>query len=845
MAEAGFSEEEIAAIHSKRAESRLRSTRSIYSLNVGRSASPSSTTRLHNGPMRRDQSDASLSQVSLASSQHSYGSRSHIRKVSTSSRGLSEYSASGTDHEPRGMPPTRPTPTHSFTYPMLHSQSTPHLPTHYTNSSMTRVAPPIPPLPPPATSVISDNSSNSGLSEKQLMARNAPSRAYHVANESVCTISHSPPPAYMSPKKESLIAQLDEDFRLPPSVLQPVPGSSATVDGSSRPSAESNNYNMISNGISSTSPLLPTPPRLSFHQDDLSSWTESLFSSIPTSVTLTPPKPSMSRTQTNTPQIGESDFSRSRAASVRTRDRSGSASLRQIPPQKPLPRQEPPPPAVRPPSPPPQSSSPLWNEVMHMVKPEDASSSMWSQDTSADMSSDSRYSSQLLSPVLDEFPPIPRITDPDGYDFQSSLAREKENRDSGLSTMTVTPATIATAAVARSVRPNMVVSPVRANSGDDNRATIVVVSKETEDSRSQSPGSAESHSSRYSSDTTASLSTGTGSTSSDSRPQTLTTSETQDWAGKPKSLVYSDPSPEPSPRVQTFGERETFTVSVTDELREPDVDILSQPRPSIVTDVTDSLLTTRRTDGKLLTPVSPSSSTPSPASPAPRYPGWLSAIVAPLKGFINDQLDPRDLYADLREIAEGESGSVYAARVLPTPTSPEKEPDSYVAIKNIAIMPSGTPKIDDLRKELTIMKGLSHPHILTMDSLYVDLQEDSLWIRMELMERSLADVIALVEDGILLDEKVMAQMAGDVSNVNFRVQLSGILIPDFQVLQALSYLQSKGIAHRDVRSDNLLINQEGVVKLADFSSAVQVTKQKPTCTDPAGVVYWQAPEIRR
>lgn len=402
-----------------------------------------------------------------------------------------------------------------------------------------------------------------------------------------------------------------------------------------------------------------------------------------------------------------------------------------------------------------------------MVKPEDMSSEFtMTQDTSADMSSDSRYSSTLLTPVLDEFPPIPHITDPDLFDFQSSLAREKENRDSGLSTMTVTPATIATAAVARSVRPNMVISPVRSNSNDENRTTIVMAAKETEDNRSQSPSSAESHSSRYSSSTTASLSTGTGSTSSDSRPQTLTTSDTQEWAGKPKSLVYSDPSPEPSPRASSFGERDTFTVSVTDELRESDADLLSQRRPSIVTDVQENFLSTRRTDGNLLTPVSPSSSSPSPSSPAPRYPGWLSAVVAPLKGFINDQLDPRDLYADLREIAEGESGSVYAARVLPSPTSPEKEPNSYVAIKNIAIMPSGSPKIDDLQRELTIMKGLSHPHILTMDSLYVDLQDDSLWIRMELMERSVADVIALVEEGIILDERVMSQMAGDVSIVN-------------------------------------------------------------------------------
>ncbi|KAI1789681.1 kinase-like protein [Ganoderma leucocontextum] len=371
----------------------------------------------------------------------------------------------------------------------------------------------------------------------------------------------------------------------------------------------------------------------------------------------------------------------------------------------------------------------------------------------------------------------------------------------------------------------MVTSPVRQNSNDENRSRAVPSSREPDDGRSYSPSSSESHSSTSTSSTTASLSTGTGSASSDSRPQTLTT-EASDWRSsgtKPKSLVYSDPSPEPSPRASSFGEHDAFTLSITADLREPEVGTFGQRLPSILTD--DNFLSTRRTDGSLLTPVTPSSRSASPLSPAPRYPGWLSEVVAPLKSFINDQVDPRDLFTDLREIAEGESGSVYAARVLATAHSPEKEPNSYVAIKNIAILPSGSPKITDLQRELTLLKGLSHRHILTMDSLYVDLVEDSLWIRMELMERSVADAIALVEEGIDLNEKIMAQVAHDA-------------------LDALVYLQSKGIAHRDVRSDNLLVNREGVVKLADFSHAIQVARSNPMCSDLAGVIYWQAPEVR-
>lgn len=41
------------------------------------------------------------------------------------------------------------------------------------------------------------------------------------------------------------------------------------------------------------------------------------------------------------------------------------------------------------------------------------------------------------------------------------------------------------------------------------------------------------------------------------------------------------------------------------------------------------------------------------------------------------------------------------------------------------------------------------------------------------------------------------------------------------------------------------MNREGVIKLADFSNAIQVSQSNPSCSDPAGVIYWQAPEVRR
>ncbi|KAI6147836.1 hypothetical protein BKA82DRAFT_4355023 [Pisolithus tinctorius] len=244
-------------------------------------------------------------------------------------------------------------------------------------------------------------------------------------------------------------------------------------------------------------------------------------------------------------------------------------------------------------------------------------------------------------------------------------------------------------------------------------------------------------------------------------------------------------------------------------------------------------------------------------------------LLAPLRTFISP-IDPSTRFTDLVEIAEGESGSVYAARIPqgPLPSGrgfdterPIPAETSHVAIKRIVLPPvssvaslSGEDesllsiKIASLLHELTLLKNLEHEHILLLDGLYVHTSADvndgeddnsaehssastavaldtSLWIRMELMERSLADVIALVAEGLALQERMVGRFISDV-------------------LVGLDYLQKQHIAHRDVRSDNLLLNAAGVVKIADFSNAIRVTENATMVTGAVGVIYWQAPEMR-
>lgn len=49
--------------------------------------------------------------------------------------------------------------------------------------------------------------------------------------------------------------------------------------------------------------------------------------------------------------------------------------------------------------------------------------------------------------------------------------------------------------------------------------------------------------------------------------------------------------------------------------------------------------------------------------------------------------------------------------------------------------------------------------------------------------------------------------------------------------------------HRDIKSDNILVNSKGDIKLADFGYSAQLTKEKAGRKTRVGTIYWMAPEL--
>ncbi|RPB20937.1 Pkinase-domain-containing protein [Terfezia boudieri ATCC MYA-4762] len=213
----------------------------------------------------------------------------------------------------------------------------------------------------------------------------------------------------------------------------------------------------------------------------------------------------------------------------------------------------------------------------------------------------------------------------------------------------------------------------------------------------------------------------------------------------------------------------------------------------------------------------PSSQThPSPAhvGPVPRArqararPSKDIDIVSRLNAICTDA-DPTKLYRSLIKIGQGASGGVYTAYQVGTNRS--------VAIKQMNL--EQQPKKDLIINEILVMKDSKHKNIVNfMDSF---LYRGDLWVVMEYMEGgSLTDVVTF--------------------NIMTEGQIAAVCR---ETLQGLQHLHSKGVIHRDIKSDNILLSLEGNIKLTDFGFCAQINEAMMKRTTMVGTPYWMAPEV--
>ncbi|GIL72630.1 hypothetical protein Vretimale_4376 [Volvox reticuliferus] len=169
-------------------------------------------------------------------------------------------------------------------------------------------------------------------------------------------------------------------------------------------------------------------------------------------------------------------------------------------------------------------------------------------------------------------------------------------------------------------------------------------------------------------------------------------------------------------------------------------------------------------------------------------------------------------------VGEGAYGMVMKCKVRGT------EPVQWVAIKEFKI-DDNDPDAEDVKRtslrEVAVLEALQHPHVVGfVDKFMVG---DRLFIVMEFLPCNLLELLEAQPGGMDRD---------------------AVRLIMFQLCSAIAFIHSKGMVYRDIKPENLLVDEHGTVKLCDFGFARYLPSGPSShLTDYVATRWYRAPEL--
>jgi serine/threonine protein kinase len=201
--------------------------------------------------------------------------------------------------------------------------------------------------------------------------------------------------------------------------------------------------------------------------------------------------------------------------------------------------------------------------------------------------------------------------------------------------------------------------------------------------------------------------------------------------------------------------------------------------------------------------------------PPPKMPANRKSMTRRTKDAIHlKEEDYKVRFGHLKKLGSGASGVVYSAK--------EKKTGRTVALKIASMADSAV--LQELTNEIELQSLSKHPNIVECIDAYKNSADQTVCIALELMVGGcLTDVVSPQYPMI---ERHMAYVCKGM-------------------LMGLAFLHRQYRLHRDIKSDNVLVNYDGEVKLADFGFAINLTSEESKRTSVVGTPYWMAPELIR
>ncbi|GMP28797.1 hypothetical protein CsSME_00004190 [Camellia sinensis var. sinensis] len=195
------------------------------------------------------------------------------------------------------------------------------------------------------------------------------------------------------------------------------------------------------------------------------------------------------------------------------------------------------------------------------------------------------------------------------------------------------------------------------------------------------------------------------------------------------------------------------------------------------------------------------------------WPAWLSAVAGEA---IDGWLPLRaDSFKKFDKIGQGTYSSVYRAHDVQT--------GRVVALKKVRFDTFQPESVRFMAREIMILRRLDHPNIMKLEGLITNRLSCSIYLVFEYMEHDLSGLLSYSEIKFS-DAQIKCYMR--------------------QLLSGLEHCHSRGIMHRDIKTSNILVNNEGTLKIADFGLANYISaRHRQDLTSRVVTLWYRPPEL--
>lgn len=195
--------------------------------------------------------------------------------------------------------------------------------------------------------------------------------------------------------------------------------------------------------------------------------------------------------------------------------------------------------------------------------------------------------------------------------------------------------------------------------------------------------------------------------------------------------------------------------------------------------------------------------------PPPKMPTRQTLQRNVLKAIQIGNINPEKIIRREKKLGEGAGGVVYVCTDLRNN-------------ERCAVKLSPMADLENIKNEIAMHALSQHPNIVEYKETFA--HQENLWILLEYME-----------GGALTD----------ILGRTIKWKESHIAYVCREMLKGLSFMHRNHRLHRDIKSDNVLVDFKGRVKLADFGFAVGLTAEEDKRKSVVGTPYWMAPELIR